>query len=255
MPLVVFSAPFIILRNTIRGRRLERRPIVFVMLATMIACVWSLMSGRLVLDARADPHRRLTSSRALAHCLAHAPMPRGSACPSTPRRHRRPNFRRTGRFWIAPDAHVIGRVRLGEDASVWFGSVLRGDNELIDIGARTNIQEGSMLHTDMGFPMTIGADCTIGHHAILHGCTIGENSLVGMGATVLNGARIGANSLVGANALVTEGKEFPDNSLIVGAPAKAIRTLDAQAVERLRRTALHYVRNWKRFAKGLRRLD
>ena len=159
------------------------------------------------------------------------------------------------RFWIAPDAHVIGRVRLGEDASVWFGSVLRGDNELIDIGERTNIQEGSMLHTDMGFPMTIGADCTIGHHAILHGCTIGENSLVGMGATILNGAKIGPNSLVGANALVTEGKEYPENALIVGSPAKAIRTLDAAAVERLRWTALHYVENWKRFSVGMRRLD
>jgi carbonic anhydrase/acetyltransferase-like protein (isoleucine patch superfamily) len=160
-----------------------------------------------------------------------------------------------GRFWIAPDAHVIGRVRLGQDVSVWFGSVLRGDNELIDLGDRTNIQEGSMLHTDMGFPMTIGADCTIGHHAILHGCTIGESSLIGMGATVLNGAWIGKNSLVGANALVTEGKEFPDNSLIVGSPAKAVRTLDAAAAERLRQTALHYVENWKRFAAGMRRVD
>ena len=155
---------------------------------------------------------------------------------------RTPELPAAGRFWIAPDAHVIGRVRLGEDASVWFGSVARGDNELIDLGPRVNIQEGSMLHTDPGFPMTIGADCTIGHHAILHGCTIGANSLIGMGATVLNGARIGANCLVGANALVTEGKEFPDNSLIVGAPAKAIRTLDAQSAERLRQTALHYVR-------------
>ena len=144
---------------------------------------------------------------------------------------RTPELPASGRFWIAPDAHVIGRVRLGEDASVWFGSVARGDNELIDLGPRVNIQEGSMLHTDPGFPMTIGADCTIGHHAILHGCTIG------------------------ANALVTEGKEFPDNSLIVGAPAKAIRTLDSQSAERLRQTALHYVRNWQRFAAGLRRLD
>jgi carbonic anhydrase/acetyltransferase-like protein (isoleucine patch superfamily) len=166
-----------------------------------------------------------------------------------------PELPGSGRFWIAPDAHVIGRVRLGEDVSVWFGSVLRGDNELIDLGDRTNIQEGSMLHTDPGYPMTIGVDCTIGHHAILHGCTIGEGSLIGMGATVLNGARIGRSSLVGANALVTEGKEFPDNSLIVGSPAKAIRTLDEGAAERLRQTALHYVRNWQRFAKGMRRID
>src|SRR5829696_1472145 len=160
-----------------------------------------------------------------------------------------------GQFWVAPDAHVIGRVRLGRDVGIWFGAVVRGDNELIDIGEATNIQEGALLHTDMGAPLSVGAGCTIGHKAILHGCTIGENSLIGMGATVLNHARIGANCLVGANALVTEGKEFPDNSLIVGAPAKAIRTLDAQSAERLRQTALHYVRNWQRFAKGLRRLD
>ena len=161
----------------------------------------------------------------------------------------------SGRYWIAPDAHVIGRVRLGDDVSVWFGSVLRGDNELIDLGERTNVQEGCMFHTDPGFPMTIGADCTIGHHAILHGCTVAANSLIGMGATLLNGARIGANCIVGANALVTEGKEFQDNSLIVGAPAKAIRSLDAASAERLRGTALHYVRNFNRFAKGLKRID
>jgi carbonic anhydrase/acetyltransferase-like protein (isoleucine patch superfamily) len=159
-----------------------------------------------------------------------------------------------GRYWIAPDAHVIGRVRIGVDVGIWFGAVLRGDNELIDIGDATNIQEGALLHTDMGSPLTIGAGCTVGHHAILHGCTIGENSLVGMGATVLNNARIGANSLVGANALVTEGKEFPDNSLIVGSPAKAIRTLDPGAIERLRWSSRNYVENWKRFAGGLRRI-
>ena len=161
----------------------------------------------------------------------------------------------TGRYWVAPDAHVIGRVRLGTDVGIWFGTVIRGDNELIDIGERSNVQEGCMFHTDPGFPMTIGPDCTIGHHAILHGCTIGSTSLIGMGATLLNGARIGANCIVGANALVTEGKEFPDNSLIVGAPAKAIRSLDAEAAERLRRTALHYVQNFNRFAKGLKRID
>jgi carbonic anhydrase/acetyltransferase-like protein (isoleucine patch superfamily) len=166
-----------------------------------------------------------------------------------------PTLPEAGRFWIAPDAHVIGRVRLGRDVGIWFGTVIRGDNEPIEIGEVTNIQEGCMLHTDPGAPMTIGAGCTVGHHAILHGCTIGENSLVGMGATVLNGARIGANCLVGAGALVTEGKEFPDNSLIVGAPAKAIRTLDEDAVQRLRRTAQHYVENWQRFANGLRRID
>lgn len=168
---------------------------------------------------------------------------------------RMPQLPAPGRCWIAPDAHVIGAVRLGEDAGVWFGAVLRGDNELIDIGARTNIQDGAMLHTDMGFPLVIGADCTIGHHAILHGCIIGENSLIGMGATVLNGVRIGRNCLVGANALLTEGKEFPDNSLIVGAPARAIRALDAEAAARITRSAAHYVENWRRYAKGLVRLD
>jgi len=160
-----------------------------------------------------------------------------------------------GRFWLAPDAHVIGRVRLGPDVGIWFGAVLRGDNELIDVGDATNIQDGAMLHTDEGAPLAIGAGCTVGHHAIVHGCTIGENSLIGMGATVLNHARIGANCLVGANALVTEGKAFPDNSLIVGAPAKAIRTIDDEAVERLRWTARHYVDNWKRYARGMRRID
>lgn len=159
-----------------------------------------------------------------------------------------------GAWWLAPDAHLIGRVRLHADVGIWFGSVLRGDNEWIEIGARSNIQEGCVLHTDMGFPMTIGPDCTIGHRAILHGCTIGENSLVGMGATVLNGARIGRNCLVGANALVTEGKEFPDNALIVGSPARAIRTLDEAAAARITATAQGYVARWRQFAAGLKRL-
>ncbi|TDR93983.1 gamma carbonic anhydrase family protein [Enterovirga rhinocerotis] len=158
-------------------------------------------------------------------------------------------------FWVAPDAHVMGAVHLGRDVGIWFGAVLRGDNEAITIGEGTNIQEGAMLHTDMGFPMTIGAHCTIGHHAILHGCTIGDGALIGMGATVLNGARIGAGSLVGANALVTEGKAFPDRSLIVGSPAKAVRQLDDATVEGLLRGAAGYVSNWKRFAGGLKRLD
>lgn len=159
-----------------------------------------------------------------------------------------------GTWWLAPDAHVIGRVRIGAEVGIWFGCVLRGDNEWIEIGARSNIQEGCVLHTDMGFPMTIGEGCTIGHRAILHGCTIAPNSLIGMGATVLNGARIGRNSLVGANALVTEGKEFPDNSLIVGAPARAVRTLDEKAAAAIAGTAAGYVARWKQFAAGLRRI-
>jgi len=166
-----------------------------------------------------------------------------------------PDLPEPGHFWIAPDAHVIGRVRLGPDVGVWFGAVLRGDNELIDIGGATNIQEGAMLHTDPGAPLSVGAGCTIGHHAILHGCTIGENTLIGMGATILNRARIGANCIVGANALVTEGKEFPDNALIVGAPARAVRALDEESIERLRASARGYVANWKRFAAGLKRID
>jgi len=157
-------------------------------------------------------------------------------------------------YWIAPDAHVIGRVRLGHEVGIWFGAVLRGDNEPIVIGDRSNIQEGAMLHVDKGFPIVVGADCTIGHHAILHGCTVGEGSLIGMGATVLNGARIGRGCLVGANALVTEGKEFPDGSLIVGAPARAVRVLSEEAQAGLRHSAAGYVANWRRYAAGLRRL-
>ncbi|WP_036259935.1 gamma carbonic anhydrase family protein [Methylocapsa aurea] len=156
-----------------------------------------------------------------------------------------------GGFWIAPDAQVIGRVRLERDASIWFGVILRGDNEELLIGAGSNVQDGSVLHSDPGFPLTIGPGCTIGHRAILHGCAIGENSLIGMGATILNGARIGRNCLVGANALVTERKTFPDNSLIVGSPAKVLRTLDEVDVKGLRESAAHYVANARRFAKGL----
>ncbi|MGF9691579.1 gamma carbonic anhydrase family protein [Rhizobium sp. 0TCS1.26] len=158
------------------------------------------------------------------------------------------------RFWVAPGAHVIGKVEIGEDVGIWFGVTIRGDNEWITLGAGTNIQENTVIHTDWGFPVTIGAGCTIGHGAIIHGCTIGDNSLIGMGATVLNGARIGNNCLVGANALVTEDKEFPDNSLIVGSPAKAIRTLDEAAVEKLKASAVNYAANWKRFAREMKPL-
>ncbi|CAN7424715.1 gamma carbonic anhydrase family protein [Ensifer adhaerens] len=167
----------------------------------------------------------------------------------------RPQTPPKGSYWVAPDANVIGQVEIGEEVGIWFGVTLRGDNEPIRLGARTNIQENVVIHVDPGFPVTIGEGCTIGHGAVVHGCTIGENSLIGMGATVLNGAKIGRNCLVGANALVTEGKEFPDNSLIVGAPAKAIRTLDDAAVEGLKRSAAHYVKNWRRYAADLTRLD
>ena len=163
-----------------------------------------------------------------------------------------PSLPEAGRFWVAPDAHVIGDVRLGLDVGIWFGAVLRGDNEPLVIGDGSNIQEGAMLHADPGFPLTVGRDVTVGHHAILHGCTVGDNTLVGMGSTILNGARIGANCLIGANALVTEGKAFPDNSLIMGVPAKAMKVLDKSNDEQLRLSALQYVANWKRFAAELK---
>jgi len=156
--------------------------------------------------------------------------------------------------WVAPDANVIGRVRLGAGASVWFGATLRGDNEWITVGAGSNIQESSVLHTDMGYPLTIGRDCTIGHNVILHGCTIGDESLIGMGATVLNGAKIGRNCLIGAGALITEGKEISDGSLVMGSPGRVVRELDAQAIDKLRRSAQGYQANARRFAKGLRAL-
>jgi carbonic anhydrase/acetyltransferase-like protein (isoleucine patch superfamily) len=160
-----------------------------------------------------------------------------------------------GFYFVAESAQVIGHVILGEGAGIWFGAVLRGDNEPITVGEGSNIQENCVLHTDMGFPLTIGKGCTIGHTAILHGCTIGDNSLVGMGATVLNGAKIGKNCLIGAGALVTEGKVIPDNSLVVGSPARVIRTLDAGAEASLRLSASHYVENAKRFAAGLKRMS
>ena len=166
-----------------------------------------------------------------------------------------PEFPANGSYWVAPDANLIGRVRLREDASVWFGCTLRGDREWIEVGARSNVQENSILHTDPGFPLTIGADCTIGHGVMLHGCTIGDGCLIGMGAIVLNGAKLGKNCLVGAGALVTEGKEYPDGSMIVGAPGKAIRTMDAEAIAKFSRGAQHYVENAKRYRAGLRRVD
>ena len=156
-----------------------------------------------------------------------------------------------GDFWVAPDANVIGNVVLESATSVWFGVTLRGDNEVIHIGAGSNVQENTIMHTDKGYPLSIAAGCTIGHKAMLHGCTIGENSLIGMGATVLNGAKIGRNCLIGAGALITEGKEIPDGSLVMGAPGKVIRTLDEAAINGLKASALHYQDNMRRFRAGL----
>lgn len=167
---------------------------------------------------------------------------------------RMPQLPAVGKFWIADNAVIVGDIVISEDVGIWFGSVLRGDNEQIFIGARSNIQDQCMLHTDMGFPLKIGEGCTIGHQAILHGCIIGDNSLIGMGATILNGAVIGENCLIGANALVPENKIIPDNSLVVGMPAKVVRTLDVSSAEALRAAADDYVQNWKRFATGMRQL-
>ena len=164
---------------------------------------------------------------------------------------RAPRLPASGKYWVAANATLVGDVVLGEDCGVWFGAVLRGDNEQILVGARSNIQEGATLHTDMGFPLRIGEDCTIGHNAILHGCAIGDGALIGMGAIVLNGARIGAGSLVGAGALITEGKSFPEGSLIVGNPAKVIRALNETQIARLKLSAASYVANARRFAEGL----
>ena len=154
-------------------------------------------------------------------------------------------------FWIAPDASVIGNVTLGAGASIWFGAVLRGDNEVIAIGAGSNVQDLCVLHTDPGYRLKIGRDCTIGHRAILHGCTIGDESLVGMGATVLNGARIGSNCLIGAGALITEGKEIPDGALVMGTPGRVVRQLDPVAIEGLRRSAAGYRAKLARYRDGL----
>ena len=166
-----------------------------------------------------------------------------------------PNLPSDNEYWIAPDAHVIGQVTLGRNVGIWFGAVIRGDMEPIVVGEDTNVQEGSVLHTDRGYPLKIGNGCTIGHHAIVHGCTIGDNVLVGMGATIMNGAVIGSNSVVGAGSLVTENKVFEGGSLIVGAPGKRIRTLADESIRAIGRSASHYVETWRRFGSTLRRLD
>ena len=166
----------------------------------------------------------------------------------------RPDLPADERYWVAESATVIGTVRLKRDASVWYGASLRGDNEWVEIGERSNIQENCILHTDIGFPLTVGAGCTIGHSVILHGCTIADDSLIGMGAIVLNGVKIGRHCLVGAGAVVTEGKEFPDNSLIVGAPARAVREGNEKILQLIAESADFYVNNWQRYRKGLKKI-
>ncbi|HWM49317.1 MAG TPA: gamma carbonic anhydrase family protein [Xanthobacteraceae bacterium] len=166
----------------------------------------------------------------------------------------KPELPSDGRWWIAESASVIGRVRLKTDASVWWGAVLRGDNEWIELGERSQIQDNCTLHTDPGFPLTIGRDCVIGHNVVLHGCTVGDNSLIGMGAILLNGSRVGRCCIVGAGAVITERKEFPDYSLVVGAPARVIRTLDDQAAEMIAQGADIYVQRWQSYARNLQRV-
>ncbi|MDJ0920941.1 MAG: gamma carbonic anhydrase family protein [Henriciella sp.] len=167
----------------------------------------------------------------------------------------RPNLPHSGNYWIADSATVLGNVILEENASVWFGAVLRGDNDPITIGENSNIQDGSVLHTDLGAPLSIGKDVTVGHMVMLHGCTIGDESLIGIGATVLNRAVIGKNCIIGAHSLIPEGKVIPDNSLVMGAPGKVVRELSPEQVMLIKGSAQVYVDNWKRFKAGLKRLD
>lgn len=163
-----------------------------------------------------------------------------------------PTLPESGNYWVAPGAQVLGDVTLMENASVWFNAVIRGDNDPIVIGENSNIQDGAVMHTDVGFPMTLGRDVTVGHQAMLHGCTVGDNSLIGIGATILNGAKIGKNCLIGAHALVGEGKEIPDNSMVLGMPGKVVRQLDENNAAILKASAAYYVTNWQRFKTDLK---
>lgn len=153
--------------------------------------------------------------------------------------------------WVAPNATLVGKIRLDAGANVWFGAVLRGDNELIHIGENSNVQDGSVMHTDMGYPLTLGTGVTVGHNAMLHGCTVGDYSLVGINAVILNGAKIGKYCIIGANTLIAEGKEIPDGSLVVGSPGKVVRELNEQQKKMLEASAAHYVHNAQRYARGL----
>ena len=168
---------------------------------------------------------------------------------------RRPEFPASGNYWVAPDAQVMGSIILHENASVWFAAVLRGDNEPIVIGENSNVQDGAVMHTDPGCPLTLGRNVTVGHQAMLHGCTIGDNSLVGIGATILNGAKIGRNCLIGAHALVGEGKEIPDNSMVLGMPGKVVRELGEENEKMMLASANIYVENWKRFKETLKEIQ
>lgn len=166
-----------------------------------------------------------------------------------------PEVPENGQYWVAESATVLGKVILEENASVWFGSVLRGDNDPILVGRNSNVQDGSVLHTDLGCPLTIGEDVTIGHMVMLHGCTIGDNTLIGIGSTILNRAQIGKNCIIGAHSLIPEGKVIPDNSLVMGAPGKVVRELGPDQAAMIKGSADVYVANWKRFASGLKRVD
>ncbi|OXE35235.1 MAG: gamma carbonic anhydrase family protein [Phenylobacterium zucineum] len=165
-----------------------------------------------------------------------------------------PDLPNEDEYWIAPNAAVVGRVILKKNASVWWGATLRGDNDRIEIGENSNVQDGSVLHTDTGFPLIIGANVTVGHMVMLHGCTIGDNSLVGIGSIILNGAKIGRNCLIGANTLITEGKEIPDDSLVMGAPGKVIRGLSETQAAMIVSGSLHYVENWRRYKRGMQEI-
>jgi carbonic anhydrase/acetyltransferase-like protein (isoleucine patch superfamily) len=163
-----------------------------------------------------------------------------------------PSLPAEGEYWIAPNAVVLGNVTLKKNASIWFGATLRGDNDPIVVGENSNVQDGSVLHTDLGDPLTIGSNVTIGHMVMLHGCTIADNTLIGIGSIILNGAKIGSNCLIGANTLIAEGKEIPDNCLVVGSPGRVVRELTPQQVQMLSGSAMSYVANWKRFRDGLK---
>jgi carbonic anhydrase/acetyltransferase-like protein (isoleucine patch superfamily) len=166
----------------------------------------------------------------------------------------KPKLPQSGNYWIAPNATLIGQIELHENASIWWGAVLRGDNEPIIIGENSNVQDGSILHNDKGISLTIGKNVTIGHLAMLHGCEIGDNSLIGIGAVVLNRAKIGKNCIIGAKALIPEGKEIPDNSLVVGQPGKIIRQISPEQAQGLTNSALHYVANWQRYRDNCQKI-